>query len=178
MMERERDGRREVAVTDIEGLVPENHLVRKIEKVMDYEWIYERVAPYYSAARNVRPGTDPVVLVKMVLIQHLFGIPSLRQTHRECEVNVAYRWFLGYGLLDKIPHFATVSYAFCRRFPEELATEIFEHILNKALNHHMVDSSVYSWTGRISRQAQTKRNTRRNRWPRPPVYMQSDFVKR
>ena len=142
MMERERDGRREVAITDIEALVPENHLVRKIEKVMDYEWIYERVAPYYSAAKNVRPGTDPVVLVKMVLIQHLFGIPSLRQTHRECEVNVAYRWFLGYGLLEKLPHFATVSYAFCRRFPEELATEIFEHILNKALNHHMVDSSV------------------------------------
>ena len=59
MYERERDGRREVAVTDIEALVPENHLVRKIEKVMDYEWIYERVAPYYSAAKNVRPGTDP-----------------------------------------------------------------------------------------------------------------------
>ena len=82
------------------------------------------------------------MLVKMVLIQHLFGIPSLRQTHRECEVNVAYRWFLGYGLLDKLPHFATVSYAFCRRFPEELAAEIFEHILNKALNNHMVDSSM------------------------------------
>ena len=110
MYERERDGRREAVVTDIEALVPKNHLVRKIEKVMDYEWIYKRVAPYYSAAKNVRPGTDPVVLVKMVLIQHLFGIPSLRQTHRECEVNVAYRWFLGYGLLDKIPHFATVSH--------------------------------------------------------------------
>lgn len=142
MYEKEVDGRREVAITDIEALVPENHLVRKIEKVMDYEWIYERVAPYYSAAKSVRPGTDPVVLVKMVLIQHLFGIPSLRQTHRECEVNVAYRWFLEYGLLDKLPHFATVSYAFCRRFPEELAAEIFEHILNKALNNHMVDSSM------------------------------------
>ena len=81
MYEKEVDGRREVAITDIEALVPENHLVRKIEKVMDYEWIYERVAPYYSAAKNVRPGTDPVVLVKMVLLQHLFGIPSLRQTY-------------------------------------------------------------------------------------------------
>ena len=142
MYERERDGRREVAVTDIEALVPENHLVRKIEKVMDYEWIYERVAPYYSAAKNVRPGTDPVVLVKMVLLQHLFGIPSLRQTYQRACGTISYRWFLGYGLLDKLPHFATVSYAFCRRFPEELATEIFEHILNKALNNHMVDSSM------------------------------------
>ena len=61
------------------------------------------------------------MLIKMVLIQHLFGIPSLRQTYREIQVNVAYRWFLGYGLLDNIPHFATVSYAFCKRFPDELA---------------------------------------------------------
>ena len=127
MYEREVDGRREVAITDIEALVPENHLVRKIEKVMDYEWIYERVAPYYSAAKNVRPGTDPVVLVKMVLLQHLFGIPSLRQTYQRACDTISYRWFLGYGLLDKLPHFATVSYAFCRRFPEELAAEIFEH---------------------------------------------------
>ena len=75
----------------------------------------------------------------MVLIQHLFGIPSLRQTHREIQVNLAYRWFLGYGLLDEIPHFATVSYAFCKRFPDELTSEIFEHILNKALNNKMLD---------------------------------------
>ena len=126
MYEKEVDGRREVAITDIEALVPENHLVRKIEKVMDYEWIYERVAPYYSAAKNVRPGTDPVVLVKMVLLQHLFGIPSLRQTYQRACDTISYRWFLGYGLLDKLPHFATVSYAFCRRFPEELAEQSAE----------------------------------------------------
>jgi hypothetical protein len=78
----------------------------------------------------------------MVLLQHLFGIPSLRQTYREVQVNLAYRWFLGYGLLDEIPHFATVSYAFCKRFPEELTDEIFEHILNKALNNRVVDPSL------------------------------------
>ena len=92
-----------------------------------YEWLYERIDPYYCHD-NGRPGTDPVVLIKMVLIQHLFRIPSLRQTYREIQVNVAYRWFLGYGLLDNIPHFATVSYAFCKHFPEELTSEIFEHI--------------------------------------------------
>ena len=85
MYERETDGRREVAITDIEALVPENHLVRKIEKVMDYEWIYERVAPYYSTAKNVRPGTDPVVLIKMVLIQHLFGIARAHDAHVQGE---------------------------------------------------------------------------------------------
>ncbi len=133
-----KDARTEVSIIDIEALVPKDHLLRKIEKVMDYDWLYERLDPYYCHT-NGRPGTDPVVLIKMVLIQHLYGIPSLRQTYREINVNVAYRWFLGYSLLDKIPHFATVSYAFCKRFPPELATEIFEHILNKAINHRMVD---------------------------------------
>ena len=136
-----KDVRKEPIIIDIDSLVPDEHLLRKIEKVMDYEWLYERLDPYYNHT-NGRPGTDPVVLIKMVLIQHLFGIPSLRQTHREIQVNLAYRWFLGYGLLDEIPHFATVSYAFCKRFPDELTAEIFEHILNKALNNRMVDPST------------------------------------
>lgn len=136
-----RDSRREPVITDLEALVPQDHLLRRIEKVMDYEWLYERLDPYYCHD-NGRPGTDPVVLIKMVLLQHLYGIPSLRQTHRDIQVNVAYRWFLGYGLLDEIPHFATVSYAFCKRFPEELTSEIFEHILNKALNNRLLDTSA------------------------------------
>lgn len=121
--------------------MPKDHLLRKIEKVMDYEWLYERLNPYYCH-NNGRPGTDPVVLIKMVLIQHLYGIPSLRQTYQRIQDTLSYRWFLGYGLLEKIPHFATVSYAFCNRFPEELASEIFEHILNKALNNRMVDPGI------------------------------------
>ena len=125
----------------MEALVPKDHLLRKIEKVMDYEWLYERLDPYYCHD-NGRPGTDPVVLIKMVLIQHLFGIPSLRQTYQRIQDTISYRWFLGYGLLDEIPHFATVSYAFCKRFPDEIAQEIFEHILNKALNNRMVDPST------------------------------------
>ena len=121
--------------------MPKEHLLRKIERVMDYEWIYERLRPYYSAD-NGRPGTDPVVLIKMALIQHLFGITSLRQTYGEIQVNVAYRWFLGYNLLEEIPHFATVSYVFCNHFPPELSEEIFAHILNKALNHRMLAPSM------------------------------------
>lgn len=136
------DKRKEPMVVDIDMLVPQSHLLRKVEKVMDYDWLYERLEPYYSTSGTGRPSVDPVVLVKMVLIQHLFGIPSLRQTYREIDVNIAYRWFLGYDLLTPIPHFATVSYAFCRRFPSELSVEIFDHILNKAINNRMVDPSV------------------------------------
>ena len=134
----EKDARREPIIVDLDMLVPKDHLLRKIERVMDYEWLYQRLDPYYRHDRG-RPGTDPVVLIKMVLIQHLFGIPSLRQTYQRIGDTLSYRWFLGYGLLDKIPHFATVSYAFCQRFPEELTQEIFAHILNKMINHRMLD---------------------------------------
>lgn len=136
-----KDARREPIIVDLEALVAKDHLLRKIEKVMDYEWLYKRLEPYYCHD-NGRPGTDPVVLIKMVLIQHLFGIPSLRQTYQRIQDTLSYRWFLGYGLLEPIPHFATVSYAFCKRFPDELTSEIFEHILNKALNNRMLDSSA------------------------------------
>ena len=136
-----KDARREAVITDLEALVPKDHLLRKIEKVMDYDWLYELLEPYYCHD-NGRPGTDPVVLIKMVLIQHLYGIPSLRQTYQRIQDTLSYRWFLGYGLLDEIPHFATVSYAFCNRFPAELSEEIFDHILNKVLNNRMVDPSM------------------------------------
>ena len=65
-----KDARRETIIVDLEALVPQDHLLRKIEKVMDYEWLYERLDPYYCHD-NGRPGTDPVVLIKMVLIQRV-----------------------------------------------------------------------------------------------------------
>ena len=141
MEEWKKDARRVPVITDLDALVPKDHLLRKIEKVMDYDWLYERLDPYYCHD-NGRPGTDPVVLIKMVLIQHLYGISSLRQTYQRIQDTLSYRWFLGYGLLDEIPHFATVSYAFCKRFPEELTEEIFAHILNKALNLRLVDPQM------------------------------------
>ena len=141
-MERWRhDARGETVITDLDALVPKDHLLRKIERVMEYDWLYERLDPYYCHD-NGRPGIDPVVLIKMALIQQIYGIPSLRQTHQRIQDTLSYRWFLGYGLLEEIPHFATVSYAFCNRFPEELTEEIFAHILNKAVNHRMVDPST------------------------------------
>ena len=66
-----KDARREPVITDLDALVAKDHLLRKIERVMDYEWLYKRLSPYYCHD-NGRPGTDPVVLIKMVLIQHLY----------------------------------------------------------------------------------------------------------
>ena len=98
-----KDNRREPVITDVDAIVPKDHLLRKIDRVMDYEWLYERLEPYYCHD-NGRPGTDPVVLIKMVLIQHLYGIPSLRQTLKRntlCVIHIIGAWppfHLGSGL--------------------------------------------------------------------------------
>ena len=60
----------------------------------------------------------------MVLIQHLYGIPSLRRTVEEINMNIAYRWFLGYLLNEPVPHFATISYNFRHRFTEDTIEKV------------------------------------------------------
>ena len=72
----------------IDELVPQNHLLRKIDRVIDWSFIYELVKEKYSPDRG-RPSLDPVILIKIVLIQYLYGIRSMRQTIREIEVDLA-----------------------------------------------------------------------------------------
>jgi len=118
-------------IVDTESLVPKDHLLRKIDAAVDWEQVYGMVEEMYCDD-NGRPGIDPVVLFKMVLIQHLYGLPSLRRTAGESGLNVAYRWFLGYTLNDETPHFSTISYNFRHRFTEETVSRIFGWILEEA----------------------------------------------
>ena len=118
-------------------MVPQDHLLRKIEAAVDFDEIYPMVEGYYCED-NGRPAVDPVVLVKIVMIWHLFGLRSLRQTLKEIAVNLAYRWFLGLGIDSPAPHFATVSYAFATRFPSELSEQIFAWVLDAAVAKKLV----------------------------------------
>ena len=132
MIKRSENLRNNIQIIDLEGLVPQEHLLRKIDTVVDFTHIYDLVEDLYCKD-NGRPSIDPVVLVKMVIIQHLYGIKSLRQTASEIDMNIAYRWFLGYDLGTKIPHFSTISYNFAHRFTGEVFEEIFTWILENAL---------------------------------------------
>ena len=118
MLERGKMERDVIEIVGIASLVPEEHLLRKIDKAVDFSRLYEIVEPLYSED-NGRPSIDPVVLFKMVLIQHLYGLPSLRRTAEEVRGSIYYRWFLGYSLQEETPHFSTVSYNFRHRFTEE-----------------------------------------------------------
>ena len=94
MLERGKRDRDLVEFVVIDQLVPAEHLLRKIDAAVDFDRIYEMVDILYSED-NGRPSVDPVVLFKVVLIQHLYGLPSLRRTADEISANICYRWFLG-----------------------------------------------------------------------------------
>ena len=130
MLERGKLDRGIVEMVDTESLVPQGHLLRKIDAAVDFNVLYELVEPLYCED-NGRPSIDPVVLFKMVLIQHLYGLPSLRRTAEEVSLNIAYRWFLGYTLQEETPHFSTVSYNFRHRFTAETVDQVFNWILNE-----------------------------------------------
>ena len=131
MLERGKLDRGVIELVDTESLVPQGHLLRKIDAAVDFGKLYEIVEPLYSEEEG-RRSVDPVVLFKIVLLQHLYGIPSLRRTVAEAEMNIAYRWFLGYTLNEELPHFSTVSYNFRHRFTEETIEGVFQWILGEA----------------------------------------------
>ena len=130
MLERGKMDRDLVEFVVIDQLVPKEHLLRKIDAAVDFTQLYEMVEPLYCED-NGRPSIDPVVLFKMVLIQHLYGLPSLRRTADEVSANICYRWFLGYTLQEETPHFSTVSYNFRHRFTEETVDRVFAWILDE-----------------------------------------------
>ena len=130
MLSKEMKDTKQGEIVFLEDLVPKNHLLRKIEAAVDFTKIYDIVGGLYSA-NNGRPSTDPVVLFKCAIIQHIYGIPSLRRTAEEVSLNIAYRWFLGYSLSEKTPHFSTLSYNFSHRFTEEIVQQVFDWILNE-----------------------------------------------
>ena len=123
----------------IERLVPKDHLLRKITKFIDFRFIHDKVKDLYCPD-NGRPALDPTVLFKMLFLGYLFGIRSERRLIEEIKVNVAYRWFLGFSLEDKIPDASTISQNRRRRFNQSTVyQEIFDEIVVQAIRRKMID---------------------------------------
>lgn len=140
MMTQNADRKREqIQMFCMDDLVPPDHLLRMIDKAIDWRFIYELVEDKYSPD-NGRPSMDPVMLIKIPFIQYLYGIRSMRQTVKEIEVNVAYRWFLGLEMMDKVPHFSTFGKNYTRRFKDtDLFEQIFSHILQECYKYGLID---------------------------------------
>ena len=132
----------ELEMVSVESLVPSEHLLRKIDGVVDFGFIRDRVKHLY-AENNGRPALEPVVLFKLLLLGYLYGVRSERQLMREVEVNVAYRWFLGMRFRDKVPDASTLSQNRRRRFAEStIYQEIFDEIVTLAVNKGLVSGAV------------------------------------
>ena len=126
----------------IESLVPQDHLLRKIDQAIDLEFIRERVRHLYCAD-NGRPALDPVVLFKLLLIGYLFGIRSERQLMREVQCNAAYRWYLRLKLSDKVPDASTLSQNRRRRFRDsDVYQKLFDEIVELAMKRGLVEGKV------------------------------------
>lgn len=133
------DNSSNVNVVCFDDLVPKNHLVRKIKRVIDFSFIYDIVEDLYSDSG--RPSIDPVILFKIVFIQYLFNIRSMRRTIEEIEVNFAYKWFLGFDVNDEVPHFSTFSKNYYRRFKDSTVfEEIFNGILAQVIKYNLIKS--------------------------------------
>lgn len=101
-VKKDREAQRQMKIICIEELVPHDHLLRLIDQSINFDFIYDEVKGLYSELDWGKPGIDPVSLFKIVFIQHLYGIRSMRQTIKDIEVNMAYRWFIGYDLGESI----------------------------------------------------------------------------
>lgn len=142
MLKRPEGHQEELEWVSIGGLVPSDHLLRKVDQWVDFSFIRERVKHLYCED-NGRPALDPVVLFKLLLLGYLYGVRSERQLMREVEVNVAYRWFLGLKLRDKVPDASTLSQNRRRRFSEStIYQEIFDEIVLLAVNKGLASGSV------------------------------------
>ena len=160
MLERGKMDRGVIEIVDTESLVPKDHLLRKIDAAVDFNRLYEMVEPLYSED-NGRPSVDPVVLFKMVLIQHLYGLPSLRRTADEISANICYRWFLGYTLQEETPHFSTVSYNFRHRFTAETVDQVFAWILEEVAEAgYLSPKAVFIDGTHIKANANTKKRVK------------------
>lgn len=126
----------------IDELVPSDHLLRKIEQSIDFSFIHELVKDLYCA-NNGRPALDPTRLFKLLFIGYLYGVRSERQLIKEVQVNVAYRWFLGLGLTERVPDASTLSQNRRRRFNEsEVYQQIFDEIVCQAMEKKLVSGQV------------------------------------
>ena len=154
--------RKQVSLTCIDDLVPEDHLLRTIDRAIDWSFIYDLVRDKYSHD-NGRPSIDPVTLIKIPLIQYLYGIKSMRQTIKDIEVNMAYRWFLGLDFYDPVPHFSTFGKNYTRRFRDtDLFEQIFQHILMECYKFRLIDhSEIFVDSTHVKARANNKKMQKR-----------------
>jgi transposase len=127
----------------LEDHVPQDHLLRRIAKVLDLSDVRQKLAPYYSAMG--RPSLDPELMIRMLLVGYLYGIRSERRLVEEVRLNLAYRWFCGLGLTGELPERSSFSKTRHGRFRDSDAFRLlFESVLQTCLRAGLVSGETFA----------------------------------
>jgi transposase len=130
----------------LEDQVPENHLLRLIDKHISFEFVREQLKDSYS--ETGRPSIDPELLLRMLPIGYLYGITSERKLVEELRMHLAWRWFTGLGFDQEIPHHSTFSKNRHGRFQEsKLFEELFEQIVRQRVDVGLMQGKHLSVDG-------------------------------
>ncbi len=128
---------------DLEDMVPADHLLRKIDAVLDVSWLRGEMKPHYSHLGC--PSVCPELMIRMLLIGYCYSIRSERRLCQEVKVNLAYRWFCGLGLEDKIPHHSTFSVNRHGRFREsDILRTVFEEVVCSSMKAGLVGGEGFA----------------------------------
>ena len=121
----------------LEDYVPQDHLLRSIDRFVDLGGIRDLLAEFYS--HTGRPSVDPELLIRMLLVGYCFGIRSERRLFEEVHLNLAYRWFCRLDLNDRVPDHSTFSKNRHGRFREsELLRHLFETSVARCIEEGLV----------------------------------------
>jgi transposase len=128
---------------NLDEMVPQDHLLRDIDRVLDLSSLREHLAPYYS--HTGRPSVDPELMVRMLLIGYCCGIRSERQLCYEVSMNLAYRWFCKLKITDQVPHHSTFSKNRHGRFRESEAFRfVFEEVLKRCMEEGLIGGEGFA----------------------------------
>jgi len=127
----------------LDEAVPADHLVRKIAGVLDLSWVHCELAPYYPSIG--RPSIDPELMIRMLIIGYVFAIRSERALCREVQVNLAYRWFCGLGIEDKVPDHSAFSRVRHERFRDsDMFRRVFERVVEACVAAGLVGGDGFA----------------------------------
>lgn len=147
----------EMILYTMDELVPEDSLFRKIDACIDFTFIYDEVKDLYCCT-NGRPSIDPVVLFKLVFIEALEGLKSMRKTCEKIKVDAEYRWFLGIPFGKSTPHYSTFSQNYIRRYAgTEVFENIFVKIVEQAIEYGLVKGETF-FTDSTHKKANANKN--------------------
>lgn len=149
---------------DLEAVVPDDHQVRRIAAVLDLSWVGVELAPHYS--NTGRPSVDPELMIRMLILGYVFAIRSECALCSEVQLNLAYRWFCGLGIEDKIPDHSAFTRARNERFRNhDVFRHVFERVVASCIKAGLVGGNGFAvHASLIAADANKCRSTPGDKW--------------